>query len=228
MKLKIALLLAASAMAWQVMAAEPKAPTTPGEKVGYALGLELAGKLKKERIDFNVEMAIQGLRDAMASTPQMSDEEVRFVMSGFQAEVRRRIATNKHLASLEGREKSEAFMAANKSQDGVVTLPSGVQYKVLKAGDGAKPRADDVVQVNYKGSLIDGSVFDQSIDGKPARLKVAALIVGWRELMQLMPVGAKWQVWIPPKLAYGERGAGEKIGPNAVLAFDIELLTIGG
>jgi FKBP-type peptidyl-prolyl cis-trans isomerase FklB len=148
-------------------------------------------------------------------------------MGGFQAEVRRKVKANKMLAANENRDVSEKFLADNKAKEGVLLLPSGVQYKILVAADGVKPRDTDIVVVNYKGSLIDGNVFDKSEPGKPANLKVAALITGWRELMQAMPVGSKWQVWIPPKQAYGERGAGTLIGPNEVLVFDIELVGIG-
>lgn len=228
MKLKFIVLLAASALALQATAAEPKkSPTTADEKIGYAVGAELAGKFKKEKIEFDYEMAIQAIRDVMAGKSQMDPEEIHFVMSGFQAEVRRKVKANKMLAANENRDASEKFLDDNKAKDGVLLLPSGVQYKILKPADGVKPRDTDIVVVNYKGSLIDGTVFDKSEPGKPANLKVAALITGWRELMQVMPVGSKWQVWIPPKQAYGERGAGTVIGPNEVLVFDIELVGIG-
>jgi FKBP-type peptidyl-prolyl cis-trans isomerase FklB len=121
----------------------------------------------------------------------------------------------------------EAFLAANKKKDGVVTLPSGLQYKILKAGNGAKPTASQTVSCNYRGTLIDGKEFDSSErNGKPAEFPVGQVIKGWVEALQLMPVGSKWQLFIPSDLAYGANGQGQIIGPNAVLIFDIELLSI--
>jgi FKBP-type peptidyl-prolyl cis-trans isomerase FklB len=121
----------------------------------------------------------------------------------------------------------DAFLAANKAKEGVVTLPNGLQYQVIKAGDGKKPTAEDLVEVHYRGKLIDGTEFDSSYaKGQPAVFKVSGVIPGWNEALKLMPVGSRWQLVIPPQLGYGERGAGRDIGPNATLIFDVELLAI--
>ncbi len=218
----------AVAMLWcaAVSAQESHAPTTPAEKVGYAIGVDLVHNFKKQGIDVDAQMLTQGIRDALKNQSQMSDDEVHKVLSGFQGEVRRKIAQNRRQSAMENREKSQKFFAENKSKPGVVTLPSGVQYRVVKTGGGAKPDPSDFVVVNYTGTLLDGTVFDKTEAGKPAKLKIAMLITGWKEIMTLMPIGSKWQVWVPPEKAYGERGAGTEIEPNEALAFDIELLDV--
>jgi len=128
--------------------------------------------------------------------------------------------------SIQNRKKAEEFLATNGKKSNVVTLPSGVQYKILNTGDGQKPMESDVVSVNYRGTLLDGTEFDASLPNKPAHLKLAQLIAGWKEALRLMPVGSKWQLFIPAKYAYGERGAGADIGPNELLVFEVELLGI--
>jgi FKBP-type peptidyl-prolyl cis-trans isomerase FklB len=228
MRFKWAVSLLALAVVLPVAAQDAgKAPTTAQEKIGYAVGAELAGKFKKEKIDFDVEMAIQAMRDVMAGKPQMDSDEIHFVLGGFQAEVRRRVKTNKQLANLANREEGEKFLAENKDKEGVVSLPSAVQYKVITKADGPRPKEGDFVIVNYRGTLLNGDVFDKSAEGKPVNLKLAALIPGWRDTMLLMPVGSKWQIWVPSKLAYGEAGFRTIIGPNETLAFEIELVAIG-
>lgn len=227
MKLKTLGWLMVLGWACHVVAAEPKVPTTPEEKVSYALTAELVTKMLKEKVAFDADMAVQGIRDAAAGKSQMNEEEVRYVLTGFQAEMRRKVAANKRQAAMQNRERGEKFFAANKTKEGVVTLPNGTQYKIISAGNGVKPADGDFVQVNYRGSLLDGTEFDRSVEGKPANLKVSGLISGWRTVMPLIPVGSKWQVWIPSALAYGERGAGSVIGPNEALVFDIELVGLG-
>jgi FKBP-type peptidyl-prolyl cis-trans isomerase FklB len=137
------------------------------------------------------------------------------------------MAEAKKAAAAENKTKGEAFLAENKKKEGVVTLPSGLQYKILKAGEGPKPTAEDSVKCNYRGTLIDGKEFDSSYKrNEPATFPVKGVIKGWTEALQLMPVGSKWQLFIPPDLAYGERGAGELIQPEATLIFEVELLSI--
>lgn len=200
------------------------APRTPVEQMGYAIGVELASKFKKEKFDFDVEMAAQGLRDAMADKVQLTQAELEHVLKGFQAEFRRKLAMNRQMASMANRERNETFFNRNKVAEGVKLLPSGVQYRVLKEGSGRKPSEASTVTVRYVGRLLDGSEFDRSVEGQPTRLKVASLVHGWRIAMMAMPVGAQWQVWIPAQLAYGDRGTGTKIGPQEPLVLEIELL----
>jgi FKBP-type peptidyl-prolyl cis-trans isomerase FklB len=203
-----------------------KTPSTPSEKMGYAVGAEFANKFRKDKLEFDYEMAIQGMRDAYADKLQLSKDDLDFVLKGFQAELRRKVAANRQLASLANRERNEKFFTAHKAEPGVQLLPSGVQYKVIKAGDGPKPNDMSTVSVNYRGTLLDGTEFDKTDEGKPGTLKVGTLVAGWRAVMNAMPVGSHWQVWIPSGLAYAERGAGTVIGPQEPLVFDIELLAI--
>jgi FKBP-type peptidyl-prolyl cis-trans isomerase FklB len=148
-------------------------------------------------------------------------------MRTFQAELRQRQAVARTKAAEDNKKQGNAFLAENKTKEGVVTLPSGLQYKILKAGGGKTPTDADTVECHYRGTLLNGTEFDSShLTGKPATIKVTAVIPGWKEALKLMPVGSKWQLFIPPQLAYGERGAGHEIGPNATLLFEVELLAI--
>ncbi len=157
----------------------------------------------------------------------MSDEEMRTVMTAYQKEISQKQAEAAKIAAEKNKKEGDAFLAANKAKEGVITLPSGLQYKILKEGNGKKPTDADTVQVHYRGTLIDGTEFDSSIKrGQPASFPVKQIIPGWREALKLMPVGSKWQLFIPPELAYGARGAGGDIGPNATLIFEVELLAI--
>jgi FKBP-type peptidyl-prolyl cis-trans isomerase FklB len=148
-------------------------------------------------------------------------------MRTFQTELRDKQQAKRKAEGDENLKAGEVFLAENRKKEGVVTLPNGLQYKILKAGGGRKPTEADTVEVNYRGTLIDGTEFDSSYKrGKPVTFKVTGVIKGWTEALKLMPVGSKWQLFIPPQLAYGERGAGQAIGPNATLIFEIELLAI--
>ena len=227
MKLKIGLIGLSALLSWNALAADPaKAPTTPAEKTGYAVGVEFANKFKKDKIEIDTEMVIQGLRDTMSGTMQMSREEIDVVLKVFQAELRRKVANDRHVAQTANRERNDKFFATNKAVEGVQLLSSGVQYKVIKAGTGAKPNDAHTVSMNYRGTLIDGTEFDKTEAGKPAKLNIATMIPGLRAAMHEMPVGSHWQVWIPAGLAYGDRGAGKAIGPQEPLVYDIELLDI--
>jgi FKBP-type peptidyl-prolyl cis-trans isomerase len=172
---------------------------------------------------------MQGMKDAMAgSKTLLTEEEARAALMQLQSEVQ---AKQQAKAAQEGeanKKEGEAFLAANKSKEGVVTLPSGLQYKILKEGSGPKPKATDSVVCNYKGTLINGTEFDSSYKrGEPATFPVTGVIKGWTEALQLMPVGSKWQLFIPSDLAYGARGTpGGPIGPNSTLIFEVELMSI--
>jgi FKBP-type peptidyl-prolyl cis-trans isomerase len=201
---------------------------TRKEKFSYALGMDIGNKvgpsLKQQSVEVDPNLVSQGLQDAMSGTKtRLTPEEAQAVLREVQTEVNKQRQEKMQQAAAEG----EAFLAANKSKEGVVTLPSGLQYKILTAGTGPKPASSDSVVCNYRGTLINGTEFDSSYKrGQPATFGVGQVIKGWTEALQLMPVGSKWQLFVPSSLAYGERGAGAEIGPNATLIFEVELLSI--
>jgi FKBP-type peptidyl-prolyl cis-trans isomerase FklB len=203
-------------------------------QISYAAGMRLAKTLRKQSVEVDADLVRQGLKDVLSGGPTlMSDDQVQTALMGVETELNVTEATleRKRIAE-ENKHAGEEFLAENKKKEGVVTLPNGLQYKVIKAGDGKKPTALDVAVCQYKGSLIDGTEFDNSYkkkDGGPVNFPVKAVIKGWQEVLQLMPAGSKWQIVVPPDLAYGERGVPRaKIPPNATLVFDVELLSVKG
>jgi FKBP-type peptidyl-prolyl cis-trans isomerase FklB len=221
MKLKVIVVLGILFLVSQVNAQEKLVLKNQKEKVSYSIGLNvgrnLGSDLKKQSIDIDPNMVAKGIQDALSgANPLLSNEEVQETMVAFQKEM-----------SEKQKQRGEAFLAENKKKEGVKTLASGLQYKVVKAGSGKKPKLNDTVTVHYRGTLIDGTEFDSSFRrGKPATFPVSGVIPGWTEALPLMEEGAKWQLFIPPKLAYGEPGAGGLIGPNATLIFEVELISI--
>ena len=213
-------------------ATTPAALTTRKQKFSYALGMSigtgLSGNLKKQSVEVDPALVSQGLKDALVGAKtRMTEEEAKAVLTEVQNEVRKEQQEKAQAAASTNKKEGEEFLAANKNKEGVVTLPSGLQYKILTAGTGPKPAASDTVVCNYKGTLINGTEFDSSYKrGQPATFGVGQVIKGWTEALQLMPVGSRWQLFIPPSLAYGERGAGAEIGPDATLIFEVELLSI--
>jgi FKBP-type peptidyl-prolyl cis-trans isomerase FklB len=203
---------------------------TQKEKASYAIGLNIGKGLHKDSVDVDTNILLRGLKDAMAGGKTLlTDEEAKAVMIALQSDLRKKQEAKMQVAGEANKREGEAFLASNKTQDGVVTLPSGLQYKVLKEGTGPKPAAGDSVVCNYKGTLLDNTEFDSSYKrGQPATFQVGQVIKGWTEALQLMPVGSKWQLFIPADLAYGQRGAGPTIGPNTTLIFEVELLSIQG
>jgi FKBP-type peptidyl-prolyl cis-trans isomerase FklB len=204
--------------------------TTPKDKVSYAIGLSVGKSLHKDSVDVDPNVLVQGLRDALAgSQPLLTDEEAKAAMLALQNDVRKKQEAQMQVAGEANKKEGEAYLAANKTKEGVVTLPSGLQYKILKEGTGPKPSASDSVVCNYRGTLINGTEFDSSYKrGQPATFPVGQVIKGWTEALQLMPVGSKWQLFIPSEMAYGPRGPSPDIGPNATLIFEVELLSIQG
>jgi len=206
--------------------------TTKKQKFSYALGMNigtgLGNNLKKQSVEVDPILVSQGLKDALSGAkPRLTQEEAQAVLTEVQTEVRKEQQEKMQEASAKNKSEGEAFLAANKSKEGVVTLPDGLQYKILTAGNGPKPTASDSVVCNYRGTLINGTEFDSSYKrGQPATFGVGQVIKGWTEALQLMPVGSKWQLVIPSSLAYGERGAGADIGPDSTLIFEVELLSI--
>jgi FKBP-type peptidyl-prolyl cis-trans isomerase FklB len=198
------------------------------QKVSYAIGANLGKSWKNQDIDVDLELLNRGIKDAMSGNKTLlTDDEMRQVFQEFSKEMRARAEVKRKEQSEKNLKEGEAFLAENKKKDGVVTLPSGLQYKVLKEGSGDKPKATDIVKVNYRGTLVDGTEFDSNASrGQPASFNVSRVVKGWTEALQLMSVGSKWQLVIPPALGYGEMGYGGRIGPNATLVFDVELVSI--
>jgi FKBP-type peptidyl-prolyl cis-trans isomerase FklB len=202
---------------------------TQQQKTSYALGMNIGTGLHKQGVTLDPALVAKGLRDAMTGAKTlMTEEEAHAALTQLQTEVRGKIEAKAHEAGAGNRKEGETFLAANKSKEGVVTLPSGLQYKVLKEGTGPKPAATDTVSCNYKGTLLNGKEFDSSYKrGEATSFPVNNVIKGWTEALQLMPVGSKWQLFIPADLAYGDRGAGGDIGPGETLIFEVELVSIG-
>jgi len=201
---------------------------TPKDKFSYALGMNLGASLHKQSVDVDPNMVAQGLRAALAGGKTLlTQEEAQAALMEVQNELRKKQQEKMQVAGEANKKEGEAFLASNKAKEGVVTLPSGLEYKILKEGNGPKPTASDSVVCNYRGTLISGTEFDSSYKrGQPATFPVNGVIKGWTEALQLMPVGSKWQLFVPSSLAYAERGAGGDIGPNATLIFEVELLSI--
>src|SRR3982750_3637183 len=198
------------------------------DKVSYSIGLDIGTTFKKQKMELNSDALAAGVKDGLSGgKPLMSPDEVRQVMVQFSKDMREKAATVNKDAAEKNSKESEKFLAENKAKPGVKTTASGLQYKVEKEGSGTPPKETDTVVVNYRGTLIDGTEFDSSYKrGEPATFPVNRVIKGWTEALQLMKPGAKYQLFIPSSLAYGERGAGQTIGPNATLIFDVELLSI--
>jgi FKBP-type peptidyl-prolyl cis-trans isomerase FklB len=205
--------------------------TTQKQKASYALGMKIGSDLKRQGVAASVDAAItaRGLKDALAGSKLLlTDDQEKSALMQLQTDVRTAQEAKAKETSGPARKAGEAFLAENKSKEGVVALPSGLQYKILTAGTGPKPTANDTVTCNYRGTLLNGKEFDSSYKrGQPASFPVIGVIKGWTEALQLMPVGSKWQLFIPADLAYGDRGAGGDIGPGETLIFEVELISIG-
>jgi FKBP-type peptidyl-prolyl cis-trans isomerase len=202
---------------------------TPSQKASYAIGMNIGRNLKRDSVEVDPAVLVRGLKDALAGNKLLlTDEEAKAALTELQTEVRTKEEAKIKAAAVENKKTGEAFLAANKTKEGVVTLPSGLQYKIIKEGTGPKPTAEDTVLCHYRGTLMDNTEFDSSYKrGEPLKIPVGGVIKGWTEAIQLMPVGSKWQLFIPSDLAYGDRGApGSPIGPNSTLIFDVELISI--
>ncbi|OGP90583.1 MAG: hypothetical protein A2156_09010 [Deltaproteobacteria bacterium RBG_16_48_10] len=212
----------------QIGAQETPSLKDQKDKVSYSIGMEIGKNLKKQSLDLNPDFLLRGIKDAFSGGKAlMTDQEIVETMTSLQKEMmaKQQEATKK--LGERNKAEGETFLAENKKKEGVVTLTSGLQYKVIKPGTDKKPKATDTVKAHYQGTLIGGKEFDSSYRrGEPVSFPVNGVIPGWSEALQLMGEGAKWQVFIPSSLAYGERGAGRDIGPNATLIFEIELISI--
>jgi FKBP-type peptidyl-prolyl cis-trans isomerase FklB len=214
-------------MAAPVVAGEQPALKTEKDRVNYSIGVNFIGNIKHQGVEIDLDLVMKGMQDAYSGEKLLlSDEDIRIGIDTYQRAVKQKHAQMAAKTAEENKKAGEAFLAENKKRKGVVTLPSGLQYRVIKAGDGKKPTEADTVECNYRGTLINGTEFDSSArTGKPATFKVSGVIPGWTEALKLMPVGSTWQLFTPSQLAYGGRGPG-RIGPNSTLIFTIELIAI--
>ncbi len=228
--------LAVLCLATQVGADDAAVLTTKNEKDGYAIGADLARNLKRQGVQVELDPLLRGMRDVFSGNKLlMTDDAIRETIRAYQVELKKKLIQPGGGAAgvaPDDQEKGAAFLQQNKTNPGVICLPSGLQYKILKAGNGQKPSATDTIECHFRGTLIDGQQFAGSdAAGTPATFKISDVIPGWKEALQLMPVGSKWQLFIPPQLAYGDQGAGRskrgpKIGPNTTLIYELELLAI--
>ncbi|VAW57182.1 FKBP-type peptidyl-prolyl cis-trans isomerase FklB [hydrothermal vent metagenome] len=197
-------------------------------KASYSIGVQFGTQIEKVKDMIDKDVIIRGFQDSFAGKElKLTPEEMKTTMMAFQTTMKEKQKVKMEEMAKAGKAKGDKYLADNKAKEGVKTTASGLQYKILKAGDGATPAATDTVITHYTGSLIDGKVFDSSYKrNAPATFPVNGVIKGWTEALQLMKVGAKWQLFIPAELAYGDRGAGASIGPNQVLIFELELIEI--
>lgn len=201
-------------------------PQSLDDKASYIIGFNLGSNLKKQEVPVSADLIIKGLRDGLSGAQGLlTDEEIQAAMTEFQQKMMTQQQAKMKELGDKNKKEADEFLVANKTKQGVVTTASGLQYQVLQEGTGATPKATDQVTVHYKGTLLDGTVFDSSYErNEPATFTVNQVIPGWVEALQLMKVGSKTKLFIPPALAYGESGAGQQIGPNSLLVFEVELL----
>lgn len=230
--MKIKLVAAAAmglVMSSTMAAADVTTLKTDTDKLSYSIGDDLGKNFKRQGIDINAGVMAQGINDGMSNNPKalMTDDQVKEVLAKFQKDVMAKRSADIAKKAEENKTTGTKFLAENKSKPGVVTLPSGLQYKVIKNGSGEKPSKEDMVTVEYTGHLINGEVFDStSKTGKPATFKLSQVIPGWVEALQLMPSGSTWEIYVPASLAYGDRSVGGPIGPNETLIFNIHLVSV--
>lgn len=216
--------LGANLQAKEPTKAEPKSAT---ERMSYASGVATVRNFRKNNLEFDLDMMIRGMRDeAEARKPALAEKELSAAQTQLQSEIRRiQLAGQQELAN-RNHKLGEAFLADFRKEEGVTALPNGVLFKVLKEGDGRKPLETDTLEVQYRGTKLDGTEFDATPEGKPASLRINQTIPGWREALKQMRVGSRWQIVIPDLLAYGKRGVAGLIGPNETLIFEVELENI--
>ena len=210
------------------LAKESEPLTTQRDRVNYAIGVNLIGNFKQQGVEIDLDVVMQGMKDAASGGKLLlNEDELRIAITQYQTKIRQRRAPEVSKSAIDNKVEGETFLAENMKKEGVVTLESGLQYKVLNSGDGKKPTLEDTVECQYRGFFVNGNEFDSSYHNeRPALFKVAEMIPGWRQALPLMPVGSKWQIFVPSQLAYGEHGKGGLIGPNTALIFEIELLAV--
>ena len=235
MRLLLSLVLGVGLICTSVYAEEQAALKDRKEKLSYSIGADIGTKIRTQSIDIDPDIMAKGLKDGFSgSKTLMTEAEMQETLEAFkkemmakQMELQKQMEEKNKLAADKNKKDGEAFLAENKKKEGVVTLPSGLQYKIIKEGTGNSPKATDMVTTHYRGTLIDGSEFDSSYKrGEPVSFPVNGVIAGWTEALQLMKEGSKWQLFVPSELAYKERGAGNIIGPNSTLIFEVELVSV--
>lgn len=198
------------------------------QKISYSIGVSIGSNWKRQGVEVDLDILNKGIKDGLGGgATLLTDQEIRNILTGYQQKLQAAQEGQRKQLADKNKQESEAFLAANKEKARVVTLTNGLQYKIITEGKGEMPKANDTVEVNYRGTLIDGTEFDNSAKrSEPATFPVRGVIKGWTEALQLMKVGSKWQLFIPSELAYGQLGRPPAIGPNATLIFDLELLSI--
>ena len=201
---------------------------TDVDKLSYSIGSDLGKNFKRQGIEVNPAVMAKGIQDGMGTAPLLlTDDQMKEVLTKFQKDLMAKRTADFNKKAEDNKAKGEAFLSQNKSKPGVVTLPDGLQYKIITAGTGAKPAKEDTVTVEYTGKLISGEVFDSTEkSGKPATFKLSQVIPGWTEALQLMPAGSTWEIYVPANLAYGSRSVGGPIGPNETLIFNVHLISV--
>ena len=229
MKRRLALALcAAVALSGASFAADAPALKSDKEKLSYSIGMDIGGNLKRGSVEVDPDVLAKGLKASyLGGKTLLSDDDAKTVLTEYQKTMMAKQAETMRKLGEKNKADGEKFLSENGKKEGVKTLPSGLQYKVITPGTGKSPKSTDTVTTQYKGTLIDGTEFDSSYKrGQPATFPVSGVIPGWTEALQLMKEGAKWRLFVPSNLAYGERGAGREIGPNATLIFEVELLSV--
>ena len=216
------------AMSTAMAATDATSLATDKDKLSYSIGADLGKNFKTQGIEINPDALAKGMQDGMTGTQLiLTEQQMKDVLNKFQKDLMAKRSADFNKKSDENKSKGEAFLSDNKAKTGVVVLPSGLQYKIIDAGTGAKPGKTDTVTVEYTGHLIDGTVFDSTEKtGKPATFQVSQVIPGWTEALQLMPAGSTWEIYVPSGLAYGPRSVGGPIGPNETLIFKIHLISV--
>ena len=229
MKRRLAMALcAAVALSGAAYAEDAPELKNDKEKISYSIGMDIGGNLKRQSIEVDPDSLTKGLKDSYGGGKTiLTEDEARKTITDFQKTLMAKQAETMHKLAEMNKADGEKFLAENARKEGVKTLPSGLQYKEIAPGTGKSPKTTDTVTTHYKGTLIDGTEFDSSYKrGQPATFPVSGVIPGWTEALQLMKEGAKWQLFVPSNLAYGEKGAGREIGPNAALIFEVELISV--
>jgi FKBP-type peptidyl-prolyl cis-trans isomerase FklB len=211
-----------------VMASDKPELTLQKDRESYSIGFQVGTSIKNDGVEIDLDLLMQGLKDAIEGTqPRLSQEEMTRLITDLRKVTREAQQKKIQELGVKNLKEGEAFLAENQKKEGVKTTGSGLQYRILKEGDGPLPKATDTVSVHYKGSFIDGKEFHSSYErGTPEKFQVSGVIKGWTEALQLMKVGSKWQIFVPPELAYGQSSPGARIPPNSALVFEIDLLSI--
>ena len=228
MKSSITILVSLLLLPMALFAQQKATLQTMKGKVSYSIGIDIGRNMKRQLIEVDLDLLMRGIKDGLGDgTCALSDSVMQTTMKVWQQEMMAKMNENQKIVGEKNKKQGEAFLAENKKKAGVVTLPSGLQYKILKDGTGKSPKATDTVVTHYRGTLISGKEFDSSYKrGQPATFPVNQVIAAWTEALQKMKVGSKWQLFVPSELGYGPNGAGQDIGPNTTLIFEVELIDI--